>query len=120
MGAEDFAFMLEAKPGSYILLGAGRGENDPMLHDFNGRHPADWRIVLGDFSRTVLAQIDLTGRFHGIQGDGAARPPHDRDFRAWRERDAYQRTLEAWIYQKLIDLEEIKVSSKAARAAGIS
>jgi amidohydrolase len=39
MGAEDFAFMLEAKPGSYILLGAGRGENDPMLHhpryDFN-------------------------------------------------------------------------------------
>ena len=39
MGAEDFAFMLEAKPGSYIALGAGRGENDPMLHhpryDFN-------------------------------------------------------------------------------------
>jgi hippurate hydrolase len=39
MGAEDFAFMLEAKPGSYILLGAGRGENDPTLHnpryDFN-------------------------------------------------------------------------------------
>jgi hippurate hydrolase len=39
MGAEDFAFMLEAKPGSYILLGAGRGEGDPTLHepryDFN-------------------------------------------------------------------------------------
>jgi hippurate hydrolase len=39
MGAEDFAFMLEAKPGSYILLGAGRGEGDAMLHepryDFN-------------------------------------------------------------------------------------
>jgi metal-dependent amidase/aminoacylase/carboxypeptidase family protein len=39
MGGEDFAFMLEAKPGSYILLGAGRSENDPMLHhpryDFN-------------------------------------------------------------------------------------
>jgi len=39
MGAEDFAFMLEAKPGSYIALGAGRGENDAMLHhpryDFN-------------------------------------------------------------------------------------
>ena len=39
MVAEDFAFMLEAKPGSYILLGAGRGEGDPTLHepryDFN-------------------------------------------------------------------------------------
>jgi hippurate hydrolase len=39
MTAEDFAFMLEAKPGSYILLGAGRGEGDPMPHepryDFN-------------------------------------------------------------------------------------
>lgn len=39
MGGEDFAFMLEAKQGSYIMLGAGRGENDPMVHhpryDFN-------------------------------------------------------------------------------------
>lgn len=39
MGAEDFAFMLEAKSGSYILLGARRDANDPMLHhpryDFN-------------------------------------------------------------------------------------
>jgi hippurate hydrolase len=39
MGAEDFAFMLEAKPGSYILLGAGRDDGGPMLHepryDFN-------------------------------------------------------------------------------------
>lgn len=35
MGGEDFAFMLQAKPGSYILLGAGRGPNDAMVH-----HPA--------------------------------------------------------------------------------
>ncbi len=38
-GAEDFAFMLQKKQGSYIMLGAGRGANDPMLHhpkyDFN-------------------------------------------------------------------------------------
>jgi hippurate hydrolase len=39
MGGEDFAFMLEAKQGSYIMLGAGRGKDDPSLHhpcyDFN-------------------------------------------------------------------------------------
>jgi len=38
-GAEDFAFMLNAKQGSYIMLGAARTRNDPMLHhpkyDFN-------------------------------------------------------------------------------------
>ncbi|WP_135466934.1 M20 aminoacylase family protein [Crenalkalicoccus roseus] len=39
MGGEDFSFMLEAKPGSYIMLGGGRGEGDPQVHhpkyDFN-------------------------------------------------------------------------------------
>ena len=39
MGGEDFSFMLEAKQGSYILLGAGRGPDDPQVHhpryDFN-------------------------------------------------------------------------------------
>ncbi len=35
MGGEDFAFMLQAKPGSYILLGAKRSSNDAMVH-----HPA--------------------------------------------------------------------------------
>jgi amidohydrolase len=39
MGGEDFAFMLRAKQGSYIMLGGGRGKADPMLHhpryDFN-------------------------------------------------------------------------------------
>jgi amidohydrolase len=33
MGGEDFSFMLEAKQGSYIMLGAGRGTDDPQLHD---------------------------------------------------------------------------------------
>ncbi len=35
MGGEDFAFMLNAKQGNYIWLGAARGPHDPMVH-----HPA--------------------------------------------------------------------------------
>jgi hippurate hydrolase len=39
MGGEDFAFMLNAKQGSYIMLGGGRGKDDAMVHhpryDFN-------------------------------------------------------------------------------------
>lgn len=35
MGGEDFSFMLNAKQGSYIMLGAGRGKDDAMVH-----HPA--------------------------------------------------------------------------------
>lgn len=31
-GSEDFAFMLEAVPGAYVLLGAGVREATPMLH----------------------------------------------------------------------------------------
>ena len=45
MGAEDFAYMLEAKQGAYIMLGSKRsGENNPMLH-----HPAF------DFNDAVLS-----------------------------------------------------------------
>ena len=39
MGGEDFSFMLNAKQGAYIMLGAGRGASDVMVHhpkyDFN-------------------------------------------------------------------------------------
>ncbi|MBV9248702.1 MAG: amidohydrolase [Acetobacteraceae bacterium] len=39
MGGEDFAYMLQAKQGSYMMLGAGRGPEDAMVHhpqyDFN-------------------------------------------------------------------------------------
>jgi len=39
MGSEDFAFMLETKPGAYIMIGNGGGEGGRMLHnaryDFN-------------------------------------------------------------------------------------
>ncbi|HCW97688.1 MAG TPA: amidohydrolase [Pantoea sp.] len=32
MGSEDFAFMLEARPGCYLWLGTGTGENDYAVH----------------------------------------------------------------------------------------
>ena len=39
MGGEDFAYMLNAKQGAYLMLGGGRGKHDPLLHhpryDFN-------------------------------------------------------------------------------------
>jgi amidohydrolase len=39
MGGEDFAYMLQAKQGAYLMLGAARGEDNPLLHhpryDFN-------------------------------------------------------------------------------------
>jgi amidohydrolase len=39
MGAEDFAYMLERKPGAYIFMGLGEDDAAPMLHspdyDFN-------------------------------------------------------------------------------------
>ena len=39
MGGEDFAFMLNEKPGAYLMLGGGRGASDPQVHhpkfDFN-------------------------------------------------------------------------------------
>jgi hippurate hydrolase len=39
MGGEDFSFMLNAKQGSYIMLGGARGKDDANLHhpryDFN-------------------------------------------------------------------------------------
>lgn len=39
MGAEDFAYMLEERPGAYFFLGTQRTESDPPLHhpkfDFN-------------------------------------------------------------------------------------
>jgi hippurate hydrolase len=39
MGGEDFAYMLNVQQGAYLMLGAGRGPDDPLLHhpkyDFN-------------------------------------------------------------------------------------
>jgi amidohydrolase len=54
MGGEDFSFMLNAKQGSYIMLGANRG-NDAMLHqpkyDFN-----DEMLAVGASYFAVLAE----------------------------------------------------------------
>ena len=58
MTAEDFAFMLEAKQGCYILLGAGRGDDDPMPHhpryDFN-----DEILPIGASYWAALAELAL-------------------------------------------------------------
>jgi amidohydrolase len=32
MGAEDFAFLLEQRPGSYVFIGNGGGDDAPMVH----------------------------------------------------------------------------------------
>ena len=41
MGSEDFAYMLQEKPGSYIWIGNGDGEGSCMIHnpgyDFNDK-----------------------------------------------------------------------------------
>ncbi len=49
MGGEDFSFMLNAKDGAYLLLGSGKGPDDPNPHhpryDFNDAvlpHGASW------------------------------------------------------------------------------
>ena len=35
MGAEDFAYMLERKPGAYIFMGVARDDGTPLLHSPN-------------------------------------------------------------------------------------
>ncbi len=58
MGAEDFAYMLEHKPGAYIWLGAGEENKNYMLHnskfDFN-----DKIIPLGISYWCTLVQDEL-------------------------------------------------------------
>ncbi len=58
MGSEDFAFMLQEKPGSYILIGNGDGEGSCMVHnpgyDFN-----DEALPLGATYWSKLAETLL-------------------------------------------------------------
>ncbi len=58
MGSEDFAFMLEAKPGCYVWLGSGRGPETPGLHnphyDFN-----DDALAIGASYWVTLAEQQL-------------------------------------------------------------
>ncbi len=58
MGSEDFAFMLQKKPGCYIWLGGGRGKDTPNLHnphyDFN-----DDALAIGASYWVTLAEQQL-------------------------------------------------------------
>ena len=58
MASEDFAFMLQAKPGCYIWLGGGRGADTPNLHnpryDFN-----DEALAIGASYWVTLAEQQL-------------------------------------------------------------
>ena len=58
MGSEDFSFMLQAKPGCYVWLGAGRGPETPNIHspqyDFN-----DDALAIGASYWVTLAEQQL-------------------------------------------------------------
>jgi hippurate hydrolase len=58
MGSEDFAFMLQAKPGCYVWLGAGRGPETPNVHnphyDFD-----DENLAVGASYWVALAEQQL-------------------------------------------------------------
>lgn len=58
MGSEDFAFMLQQRPGAYIVLGAGEGPDNPPVHnphyDFN-----DQILPLGAAYWVALVQQEL-------------------------------------------------------------
>ncbi len=59
MGGEDFAFMLEQKPGAYIWLGSGDAQHQAMLHssryDFNDRILASGASYWVSLATRVLA-----------------------------------------------------------------
>jgi len=61
MASEDFAFMLQAKPGCYIWLGGGRGPGTPGLHnpyyDFN-----DDALQIGASYWVTLAEQQLPAK----------------------------------------------------------
>ena len=58
MASEDFAFMLQAKPGCYVWLGTGKGPDTPLLHnpryDFN-----DDALAIGASYWVTLAEQQL-------------------------------------------------------------
>jgi hippurate hydrolase len=59
MGSEDFAYMLQARPGSYFYLGSATSTNEKPLH-----HPAynfnDDLLPIGAAFWTELAEAYLT------------------------------------------------------------
>ena len=65
MGAEDFAFMLQAKPGAYIWIGNGAGASEAMLHnphyDFNDEILPLGASYWARLAETTLAGLELAG-----------------------------------------------------------
>ena len=61
MGSEDFAFMLQEKPGSYIWIGNGDGEGSCMVHnpgyDFNDEILPIGVTYLVQMAETILAPV---------------------------------------------------------------
>jgi len=61
MASEDFAFMLQAKPGCYVWMGTQRGPDTPTLHnprfDFN-----DDMLAVGASYWVTLAEQQLAAR----------------------------------------------------------
>ena len=51
MGAEDFAFMLQTKPGCYVFIGNGEGEHREMGH---GLGPCNLHNTSYDFNDDLL------------------------------------------------------------------
>ena len=51
MGAEDFAFMLQNKPGCYVFIGNGEGAHRDMGH---GLGPCNLHNPSYDFNDTLL------------------------------------------------------------------
>ena len=61
MGSEDFAYMLQEKPGSYIWIGNGDGEGSCMIHnpgyDFNDEVLPIGATYWVELAETILAPI---------------------------------------------------------------
>ena len=61
MGSEDFAFMLQEKPGSYIWIGNGDGEGSCMVHnpgyDFNDEILPIGVTYWVQMAETILAPV---------------------------------------------------------------
>ncbi len=58
MGSEDFAFMLQARPGCYVWLGGGRGPDTPKLHNPHYDFTDD-ALVIGAGYWVTLAEAQL-------------------------------------------------------------
>ncbi len=70
MASEDFAFMLQAMPGCYLWLGAGRGDKTPGLH--NPRYDFDDdALAIGASYWVTLAEQQLPLRDAAIRGPGS-------------------------------------------------